>query len=148
MTVMRNDVLGMEEDILLGSLTMPTLPLDMLSDLLSPSQETGQSSQNANNRTNTPANRNSRSTSQNPLFWSFNNNNPPPEAASESGEKNPVKAEEPVPGNQEAAGVNAGSSGSRPAEPAAGGRGGRAPATHNADPDNGLEMPSYNPLLD
>jgi penicillin-binding protein 1A len=149
MSVMRSDILGIEEDLLLGSLTMPTLPLDMLPELSSPSEPpVNQNNRNTNNRTNTSANRNSRSTTQNPLFWSFNNNNPPVENPQETAEQPSAVFEKPAPEEHEAVEIDTGFNGVMPAEPVTGGQAGSAPVTHNAEPDNGLELPPYNPLLD
>jgi hypothetical protein len=77
---MRGDTLGMDDNVLLGSLTMPSLPEDLLPDLFNNNQnQTNQTSRNtrntSNNRRNTQTNRNTTPSAQNQnsITWSFNN---------------------------------------------------------------------------
>jgi penicillin-binding protein 1A len=138
LNTMRSDTLGMDDNVLLGSLTMPSLPTDLFPDL-PPAR--GQNNRNnsasrnsvnrnsaATNRRNSQPNRNSNSNPpvQNPLLWYFNNplldgdldtdtlpvgNSPEPQYDTSSDDV----------------------------------------MTHNVpdeDSGYGLEMPSYNPLLD
>jgi hypothetical protein len=76
---MRSDVLGMDDNVLLGSLTMPSLPEDLFPDLNSNRNQNNRTTRNrrnsANNRGSAQTNRNSASgaQSQNPITWSFNN---------------------------------------------------------------------------
>jgi penicillin-binding protein 1A len=141
---------GVDEDSLLGSLTMPRLPPDMFPELQENQgrQPAGQNTRNTNSRGGASANRNSGNLNQNPLLWSFNNTSPPPENSPESGGQVPVPGEAWIPEGQEAAGASAGLNEAMPAEPATDGQGGAVPVTHNDGPENGLELPSYNPLLD
>ena len=133
---------GLDEEALLGSLTMPSLPPDLFPE--PPSRANPPRRGSSRNRT--PANRNTGSRnapSSNPLSWAFNNTNPLLEDDSPGpDEAEPVHFETPLP-DEEAAGVVPGG----PA-PAGDGQGGAAPVTHDAVPDNGLELPAYNPLLE
>jgi hypothetical protein len=82
---MRGDTLSIDEEILLGSLTMPTLRLDLFQE---PENETNQnrrtasppasnsrtnSSRDSRGRTTAPANSGSQGNQNSPLSWSFNN---------------------------------------------------------------------------
>jgi penicillin-binding protein 1A len=125
------DLMGIDVDVLLGSLSMPILPLDLLPELR---DEPVVNQGSRNRRTTTPANRNTNTGNQGqpPLSWSFNNTNPllddsapmAPPAAPPVSEEAEIKIEPEV-------------SADDPPDP----------VTHN-EPDNGLELPSWNPLLD
>jgi penicillin-binding protein 1A len=75
---MRGNTLGMDDNTLLSSLTMPSLPTDLFPDTAASRNQNNRNTRNnnrtvnANNRRNTQPNRNSV-TAQNPLSWSFNN---------------------------------------------------------------------------
>jgi penicillin-binding protein 1A len=138
-------LLNFSEDDLLGSLKMPTLPQDLLDGLQSANRNAGAAGQG-----------NSQSR-QGGLSWSFNNSAPfepdmewdvpgpddetgieagldtavqPETAGGQTGGAAPPEAQYPLPADQ-------------PKSPNRGGPGLRPSA-----PDNGLELPSYNPLQD
>jgi len=122
---MRNSTLGMDDNVLLGSLKMPSLPTDLFPDAPSARNQNNRNT-SSNNRRNTQSGRNAASSpsAQSPLSWYFNN----PHL---DGDDNADGTR----GNIPSAGVSAESE----------------TVTHNAPeeiPNYGLEMPSYNPLLE
>jgi penicillin-binding protein 1A len=143
---MPSDMLGLDEDILLGSLSMPALPMDLLPQ--SPNREESISSPNTVNRRDTPArggsvsNRNrgrdtagsrpspqGRTPDRNPFLDDESDLLPPaPPVLAEGETKTPEESGSIVPEEE-----------TRPL-PAA--------VETSLDPDYGLELPSYNPLRD
>ncbi|MDR1252669.1 MAG: PBP1A family penicillin-binding protein [Treponema sp.] len=152
LNVMPNEGLGIEEDILLGSLSMPTLPLDLLPELRDePRRETNQNNRNTGGRTNSSANRsvNSRDNGQSGFSWFFNNASPAPEVPPEP--ENRVRQEPdfssfPATTDSPKAGIPGNANDS--AEVITDEQAGAEQATHNIGLDDRLELPSYNPLLD
>jgi penicillin-binding protein 1A len=144
---MRTSTLGMDDNVLLGSLTMPSLPTDLFPDLPSTRNQNNRNN-SANNRRNSQSGRNSTSNqSTSPLSWYFNNphldgdddagelrGNVPPAGISAEPESRNTAFENTETGResqQDRAGINS--------------------VTHNASEEvsgYGLEMPSYNPLLE
>jgi penicillin-binding protein 1A len=139
---MRGGTLGMDDNALLGSLSMPTLPADLFPEQPEDQNRRNQNNRNAGRRTNT-ANRNSRN--QSVLSWSFNNpllddDVPERESGAAAGETDYLPHSY---AGQEEPAVTPG------AEPAV--ESGNDQMTHNkpdGESGHGLEIPSYNPLLD
>ena len=135
--------LSVDEDVLLGSLSMPALPLDLFPELRN---DQNRNQNNRNTRGNNTANRTAQGRGQNaPLAWSFNNENPlldDGESLAPLPELN--EGEEGVVLDRNRPGASSGLI-SREAE---------APPSENTEPDAavesgyGLEMPAYNPLLE
>jgi penicillin-binding protein 1A len=142
-TTPSSGVLGLDEDILLGALTMPTLQFDLLPEPPDSRRENSSGQTSENRRTGTlgsgavnnrspAANRGRRSVSPPP--------SPPPRTAMP--DRNPFLDDEndfTPPGS----GVSEDSAGLAPEENYS------LPVLEDIpDPDYGLELPSYNPLLD
>ncbi|MDR0457109.1 MAG: PBP1A family penicillin-binding protein [Treponema sp.] len=141
LNTMRSNTLGMNDNVLLGSLTMPSLPTDLFPDTSSRNQNNRNNSRNntanrntAANRRNNQSNRNANSNPpvQNPLSWYFNNGDvdtgQPPDTS-----ENQNTAIENTETNLHYGISNTDIT------------------THNEpgeDSGYGLEIPSYNPLLD
>jgi penicillin-binding protein 1A len=143
---MRGTTIGMD-DTLLSSLTMPTLSADLFPDLPVRNQNNRNTRNTNNNRRN---NQNSRNTgNQNPISWSFNNplldgDDPSdfydnPQGFSDEDPDEPSNAENlNVSAGENTADANAPTSVTHntPSAPS------------NEHPGTGLEIPTYNPLLD
>jgi penicillin-binding protein 1A len=72
---MRGNTLGIDDNTLLSSLSMPTLPADLFPETPAPRNQNNRNNSrtaNTNNRRNNQPSRNSGS-AQNPLSWAFNN---------------------------------------------------------------------------
>jgi penicillin-binding protein 1A len=150
--VMRSESLGIEEDLLLGSLTMPTLPLDLFPELRDEPVRNNQTNQRNQSSRNTGA---AGNTGQGGFSWSFNNNTPPveippleiplPEPESGTGQDSDFSLP-PANTETEEEGILTGVSDLT--EEAITDEQIEDPVTHNDDPEGGWEPPSYNPLLD
>jgi penicillin-binding protein 1A len=161
---MRGNTLGMDDNVLLGSLTMPSLPTDLFPDLPPARNQNNRNNRNStvNNRRNSQPNRNSASnpSAQNSLSWYFNN--PLLDGDDDAGAlpaDNP-----PQPGSPEEysgytrENLNAAHIENTETKPNPNSNSNSRYGTsdtdvikHNApdeDSGYGLEMPSYNPLLD
>jgi penicillin-binding protein 1A len=153
LNTMRKDTLGMDDNILIGSLKMPSLSSDLFPDLPSARSQNNRNN-NANNRRNSQPNRNtnSRPPVQNSLSWYFNNplldgdidtGTLPADSSPES--VSPQEYSGYIRENPNAASIeNTGRNRQN-------GTSGANTMTHNAQEEDsgyGLEIPSYNPLLD
>jgi penicillin-binding protein 1A len=176
---MPSDTLGIDEDVLLGSLTMPTLQFDLLPE--SPDNRGRVTGGAGAGTRNSPARngpsrggsaRNSPANRYNPPRWE-NNANPPSNAApdrnpfldDEGDEAPPASGPGAFTGGPQRDGTPGGTTPDRGTTP---GGAGETPAPaeteaaappeeeirtlpaarETAGPANGLELPSYNPLLD
>jgi len=119
---MRGGTLGMDDSVLLGSLSMPSLPTDLFPDTSAPRNQNNRNNRTAaNNRRNNQPSRNpgSNANPQSPLSWSFN------------GASNPLldgDVDMEIPVIMENTEIQ--------------------PELQNENIYNGLDIPSYNPLLD
>jgi hypothetical protein len=151
---MRGTTIGMDDTTLLSSLTMPTLSADLFPDLPAPRNQNNRNTRNNNN--NRRNNQNSRN-SGNPISWSFNNplldgDDPFDSLDNPQGFSDEDSEESFTPENLN---VSAGENTAPQAETPPNTADANAPAsvTHNTPPSNehpgtGLEIPTYNPLLD
>jgi hypothetical protein len=132
---MRSGTLGMDDDILLGSLAMPTLPPDLF-----PEAQNNRGRQAAGSNANRGANNRNSEPS---LSWSFSDSNPLLEVPSSLNNDAavPSAVETPSAETPDAVPDSTGEEmETAPLVPA-------AQMTPN-DSGYGLEIPSYNPLLD
>ena len=139
---MRGGTLGMDDSVLLGSLTMPTLPPEF-----EPPAGTNRN-RNTTNRNTGRGNQSGRNTTpSSPISWVFNN--PLLDGDSDTGAAprpesqitNPDLYEDPAAVSTENTRTETGLPQSTVNDSA-------VPTVPDGDPGFGLEMPSYNPLLD
>jgi len=141
---MRDGTMGMNEATLIGSLTMPTLPVDLFSDL--PGQN--QNSQTNRGGNNSRTNQQSVNSRRSPASWSSNNtfldDDMPVSPVQES---STVTADNPeyFRGTQP---VNTNSQTRPEYQPPPPARGPASQASPGEYPVYDLEIPSYDPLLD
>jgi penicillin-binding protein 1A len=153
---MRGTTIGMDDTTLLSSLTMPTLSADLFPDLPAPRNQNNRNTRNSNN--NRRNNQNSRNTgNQNPISWSFNNPLLDGDDPSDFYDNPQGFSDEDTdePSNTENLNVSAEENTATQAETPQNTAGAPASVTHNTPsapsnehPGTGLEIPTYNPLLD
>ena len=153
---MRRRTIGMNDDELLGSLAMPSLPEELFPELSNDQGRQNQNNRNNQNNQNSRNNRNSgragtstntnRNSGQSSISWSFNNPLLDGDMDTDIAPEGYAAPEEPEYSRENTEYIQENPAAGEPKAPP---KAADDPLTHtNADADHGLEIPSYNPLLD